>query len=124
MPGLKEELNAASKSTSVRDKVKSLELMKQCIKERGSLGNEMANGCDILCSMIKSAATANHRAAIEATDLFIPLIKDERVLVTNLLKVLVEKISSSKVDVRPLLDQSEYKVLLKYSGYSRYGTQN
>jgi len=105
MPGLKEELNAASKSTSVRDKVKSLELMKQCIKERGSLGNEMANGCDILCSMIKSAATANHRAAIEATDLFIPLIKDERVLVTNLLKVLVEKISSSKVDVRPLLDQ-------------------
>jgi len=105
MPGLKEELNTAAKSTSLRDKVKSLELMKQCIRDRGTLGNELANGCDILCSMIKSAAVANHRAAIQATNLFIPLIKDEKILVTNLLKVLVDKINSTKVDVRPLLDQ-------------------
>jgi len=103
--GLKEELNAASKSTSLRDKIKSLELMKKCIRDRGTLGNELANGCDILCSMIKSAAVANHRAAIQATNLFIPLIKDEKILVTNLLKVLVDKINSTKVNVRPLLDQ-------------------
>ena len=107
VPGLKEELNAAAKSTSLRDKVKSLDLMKQCIQERGTLGNELANGCDILCSMIKSAAVQNHRAAIDATNLFIPLIKDEKILVTNLLKVLVDKINSSKVDVKPLLDQSK-----------------
>lgn len=108
VPGLKEELNAAAKSTSLRDKVKSLDLMKQCIRERGTLGNELANGCDILCSMIKSAAVQNHRAAIDATNLFIPLIKDEKILVANLLKVLVDKINSSKVDVKPLLDQSKY----------------
>ena len=38
IPGLKEELMNAKKSTSSKEKIKSIQIMKQHICERGSLG--------------------------------------------------------------------------------------
>ena len=70
------------------------------------LGNEITNGVDLLCSSISSAANANMKAGLDATPLFIPLLKNEKILLTNLIKVLGDKISSNRATVVALLDQS------------------
>jgi len=105
IPGLKEELMNAKKSTSSKEKIKSIQIMKQHICERGSLGNEITNGVDLLCAMISSAVTTNYRTGLEAAHLFIPLIRNEKILLTNLVKVLADKVNSSRNNVIPLLDQ-------------------
>ena len=48
------------------------------------LGNEITNGVDLLCAMISSAVTTNYRTGLEAAHLFIPLIRNEKILLTNL----------------------------------------
>jgi hypothetical protein len=62
---------------------------------------------DLLCSSISSAANANMKAGFDATPLFIPLLKTEKILLTNLVKVLADKIHSNRNTVIPLLDQIE-----------------
>ena len=71
------------------------------------LGNEITNGVDLLCAMISSAVTTNYRTGLEAAHLFIPLIRNEKILLTNLVKVLADKVHSSRNNVIPLLDQSK-----------------
>ena len=116
----------AKKSTSSKEKIKSIQIMKQHICERGSLGkiwlglarkiiddlgNEITNGVDLLCAMISSAVTTNYRTGLEAAHLFIPLIRNEKILLTNLVKVLADKVHSSRNNVIPLLDQSKCHII-------------
>ena len=58
--------------------------------------------------MISSAVTTNYRTGLEAAHLFIPLIRNEKILLTNLVKVLADKVHSSRNNVIPLLDQSKF----------------
>ena len=64
--------------------------------------------------MISSAVTTNYRTGLEAAHLFIPLIRNEKILLTNLVKVLADKVHSSRNNVIPLLDQS--KSSIKFCG--------
>ena len=75
------------------------------------LGNEITNGVDLLCAMISSAVTTNYRTGLEAAHLFIPLIRNEKILLTNLVKVLADKVNSSRNNVIPLLDQSKSSII-------------
>ena len=81
------------------------------------LGNEITNGVDLLCAMISSAVTTNYRTGLEAAHLFIPLIRNEKILLTNLVKVLADKVHSSRNNVIPLLDQSKSSIIF-YGPYN------
>jgi len=61
--------------------------------------------------MISSAVTTNYRTGLEAAHLFIPLIRNEKILLTNLVKVLADKVNSSRNNVIPLLDQSKSSII-------------
>ena len=67
--------------------------------------------------MIKSAVTANHSKSLSMVPFFIPLVANDRVFLTNLITVLVDRTSTSNTNglsdtqrmARAALDQSKIK---------------
>lgn len=84
---------------------------------RINLGTDLGKGIDLLCSMIKSAVTANHSKSLSMVPFFIPLVANDRVFLTNLITVLVDRTSTSNTNglsdtqrmARAALDQSKIK---------------
>ena len=70
---------------------------------------------DLLCSMIKSAVTANHTKSLSMVPVFIPLVANDRVFLTNLITVLIDRTSATSTNglsdtqrmARAALDQSK-----------------
>ena len=53
---------------------------------------------DLLCSMIDSAAVANQQAALNNVHYFIPLILGDRIQLSNLITVLLGRLSSNNMN--------------------------
>ena len=58
----------------------------------------MLSGIDLLCSMIDSAAVASQQAALTNVHYFIPLILNDRIQLSNLITVLLSRVSSNNMN--------------------------
>jgi len=97
---LKDDINLAMRSTGhgAKLKIDTLEKMVTVVEKTGNLGTDLLNGIDLLCSMIDSAAVANQQAALTNVHYFIPLILNDRIQLSNLITVLLSRVSSNNMN--------------------------
>lgn len=97
---LKDDIALALRSTGhgAKLKIDTLDKMVTVVERSGSLGGDLLSGMDLLCSMIDSAAVANQQAALNNVHHFIPLILGDRIQLSNLITVLLGRLSSNNMN--------------------------
>lgn len=86
---------------------------KDSIRDGGSLGGELPNACDLVCYLIRSAAIGNYQEALLIGPLLLPHIKNDPVLLPNLLAATAERLGTAgKAQglANDLVDQSKTKL--------------
>ena len=59
------------------------------------MGSELPNACDLICFLIRSAAIGNYQEALHVAPLVLPLIKNDPVLLPNLLAATSERLGTA-----------------------------